>query len=80
MRSTPAAPYPQTSAPESLNHELFFADSSIFHMLVALCSSPHSASATIRGVVQSLGGVGEQSVAIFLQVDEVAVGAVDTAR
>ena len=53
-----------------LNHELF----------VALCSSPHPASATIRGVVQSLGGVGEQSVAIFLQVDEVAVGAVDTAR
>lgn len=48
-------------------------------MLVALCSSPHPASATIRGVVQSLGGVGEQSVAIFLQVDEVAVGAVDTA-
>lgn len=49
-------------------------------MFVALCSSPHPASATIRGVVQSLGGVGEQSVAIFLQVDEVAVGAVDTAR
>lgn len=57
-----------------------FADSSIFHMLVALCSSPHPASATIRGVVQSLGSVGEQGVAIFLQVDEVAVGAVDTAR
>ena len=55
-----------------------FADSSIFHMLVALCSSPHPASATIRGVVQSLGGVGEQGVAIFLQIEEVAVGSVST--
>ena len=41
-------------------------------------SSPHPASSTIRGVVQSLGGVGEQGVALVLQVDEVAVGAVDT--
>lgn len=41
--------------------------------------SLHPASSTIRGVVQSLGGVGEQGVALVLQVDEVAVGAVDTA-
>ena len=40
--------------------------------------SPHPASSTIRGVVQSLGGVGEQGVALVLQVDEVAVGTVDT--
>ena len=41
-------------------------------------SSPHPASSTIRRVVQSLGGVGEQGVALVLQVDEVAVGTVDT--
>lgn len=41
--------------------------------------SPHPASSTIRGVVQSLTGVGEQGVALVLQVEEVAVGAVDTA-
>ena len=41
--------------------------------------SLHPASSTIRGVVQSLGGVGEQGVALVLQVEEVAVGAVDTA-
>lgn len=40
--------------------------------------SPHPASSTVRGVVQSLGGVGEQGVALVLQVDEVAVGTVDT--
>lgn len=45
----------------------------------AKLSSPHPASSTIRGVVQSLGGVGEQGVALVLQVEEVAVGAVDTA-
>ena len=53
----------------------FFADSSVFY---AKLLSPHPASSTIRGVVQSLGGVGEQGVALVLQVDEVAVGAVDT--
>ena len=41
--------------------------------------SLHPASSTIRGVVQSVGGVGEQGVALVLQVDELAVGAVDTA-
>ena len=58
----------------------FFCRFLYFHMFVALCLSPHPASATIRGVVQSLGGVGEQGVAIFLQVDEVAVGSVSTTR
>ena len=41
-------------------------------------SSLHPASSTIRGVVQSLGGVGEQGVALFLQVEEVAVGSIHT--
>ena len=41
--------------------------------------SPHPASSTIRGVVQSLGGVGKERVALVLQVDKLAVGAVDTA-
>ena len=36
-------------------------------------SSPHPASSTIRGVVQSLGGVGEQGIALVLQVDEVTI-------
>ena len=35
--------------------------------------SPHPAPSAIRGVVQPLGGVGEQGVAIFLQVDEVTI-------
>ena len=35
--------------------------------------SPHPASSTIRGVVQSLGGVGEQGIALVLQVDEVTI-------
>ena len=54
----------------------FFADSSVFY---AKLSSPHPASSTIRGIVQSLTGVGEQGVALVLQVEKVAVGAVDTA-
>ena len=41
--------------------------------------SPHPASSTIRGVVQSLGGVGEQGVALVLQVKKVAVGSIHTA-
>lgn len=41
--------------------------------------SPHPASSTIRGVVQSLGGVGKERVALVLQVDKLAVGTVDTA-
>ena len=41
--------------------------------------SLHPASSTIRGVVQSLGGVGKERVAIFLKVDEFAVGSIHTA-
>ena len=40
--------------------------------------SPHPASSTIRGVVQSLGGVGKERVALVLQVEEVAVGSIHT--
>ena len=40
--------------------------------------SPHPALSTIRGVVQSLGGVGKQAVALVLQVEEVAVGSIHT--
>ena len=47
-------------------------------MFYATLLSPHPASATIRGVVQSLGGVGEQGVALVLQVEEVAVGSIHT--
>ena len=54
----------------------FFADSSVFY---AKLSSPHPASSTIRGIVQSLTGVGEQGVALVLQVKEVAVGSIHTA-
>lgn len=35
--------------------------------------SPHPASSTVRGVVQALAGVGEQGVALVLQVDEVTI-------
>ena len=45
----------------------FFADSSVFY---AKLSSPNPASSTIRGIVQSLTGVGEQGVALVLQVEE----------
>ena len=48
-------------------------------LFYATLLSPHPASSAIRGVVQSLGGVGEQGIAIFLQVEKLAVGAVDTA-
>ena len=40
--------------------------------------SPHPAPSAIRGVVQSLGGVGEQGVALVLQVEKVAVGSIHT--
>ena len=40
--------------------------------------SPHPASSTIRGVVQALAGVGEQGIALVLQVDEFAVGSIHT--
>lgn len=48
-------------------------DSSIFCSFATLLSS-HPASSTIRGVVQPLSGVGEQGVALILQIDELAVG------
>ena len=54
----------------------FFADSSVFY---AKLSSPHPAPSAIRGVVQSLAGVGEQGVALVLQVEELTVGSVHTA-
>ena len=41
--------------------------------------SPHPAPSAIRGVVQAIAGVGEQGVALVLQAEELAVGAVDTA-
>ena len=44
----------------------------------AKLSSPHPASPTIRGVVQSLTGVGEERVALVLQVEEFAVGSIHT--
>ncbi len=60
-----------------LNHELFLRIPLVFY---AKLLSLHPASSTVRGVVQALAGVGEQGVALVLQVEEVAVGAVDTAR
>ena len=50
-------------------------DSSVFY---AKLSSPHPASSAVGGVVQSTGGVGKQSVALVLQVEEVAVGSIHT--
>ena len=41
--------------------------------------SPHPAPSAIRGVVQSLGGVGKERVALVQQVKEVAVGSIHTA-
>ena len=40
--------------------------------------SLHPASSTIRGVVQSLTGVGKERVALVLQVEKVAVGSIHT--
>ena len=40
--------------------------------------SPHPAPSAIRGVVQAIAGVGEQGVALVLQVDEFAVGSIHT--
>lgn len=53
--------------------------STFSYYLFLFHSSPHPASSAVRGVVQPFTGVGEQGVALVLQVDEVAVGAVDTA-
>ena len=41
--------------------------------------SPHPAPSAIRGVVQAIAGVGEQGVALVLQVEKVAVGSIHTA-
>lgn len=54
----------------------FFADSSVFY---AKLLSPHPAPSAVGGVVQSLSGVGEQGVALVLQVKKVAVGSIHTA-
>ena len=48
-------------------------------MFVALCSSPHPASATIRGVVQFLCGVGEQGVVAWVDAEEFSLGEETTA-
>lgn len=47
----------------------------LIHIFQRLSSnlSLHPAPSTIRGVVQTLAGVGEQGVALFLQVDEVSI-------
>ena len=50
-------------------------DSSVFY---AKLSSSHPASSAIGGIVQSTGGVGEQGVALVLQVEKVAVGSIHT--
>ena len=47
-------------------------------LFYATLLSPHPASSTIRGIVQSLTGVGEQGVALVLQVKKVAVGSIHT--
>ena len=51
----------------------------LFFCSYATLLSSHPASSAIGGVVQPFGGVGEQGVAIFLQVEKLAVGAIDTA-
>lgn len=51
----------------------------LFFCSYATLLSSHPASSAIGGIVQSVGGVGEQGVAIFLQVEKLAVGAIDTA-
>ena len=49
-----------------------------FLCFYAKLSSPHPTSSAIGGIVQSTGGVGEQGVALILQVEEVAVGSIHT--
>ena len=48
-------------------------------MFYATLLSSHPASAAIRGIVQSAGGVGKERVALVLQVEKVAVGSIYTA-
>ena len=47
-------------------------------LFYATLLSPHPASSAVGGIVQSVGGVGEQGVALVLQVEEVAVGSIHT--
>lgn len=53
--------------------------STFSYYLFLFHSSPHPAPSAIRGVVQSLGGVGEQGIALVLQVDELTVGSIHAA-
>ena len=48
-------------------------------LFYATLLSPHPASSAVGRIVQSAGGVGEQGVALVLQVKEVAVGSIHTA-
>ena len=48
-------------------------------LFYATLLSPHPTPSAVRGVVQSLTGVGEQGVALVLQVKKVAVGSIHTA-
>lgn len=45
----------------------------LYFLFYATLLSPHPASSAIRGVVQALAGVGEQGIALVLQVDEVTI-------
>lgn len=47
-------------------------------LFYATLLSPHPASSAVGGIVQSVGGVGEQGVALVLQVKEFAVGSIHT--
>ena len=47
-------------------------------MFYATLLSPHPASSAVGGIVQSLGGVGKERVALVLQVEEVDVGSIHT--
>lgn len=51
----------------------------LYFLFYATLLSPHPASSAVGGIVQSTGGVGEERVAIVLQIDEFAVGSIHTA-
>ena len=75
--SQPDSKFKEISLKCQRNHELFCGF--LCFLFYATLLSSHPASATIRGVVQSLGGVGKERVALVLQVEEVAVGSIHTA-
>lgn len=52
--------------------------STFSYYLFLFHSSPHPASSAVGGIVQAVGGVGEQGVALVLQVKKVAVGSIHT--